>query len=119
MMILPLNEGLRIHKKKLQNRLRRVLVFDTSRAIPLFVKKWGLVFRRVLVLIQVERIFFVNERSVCFIIQVRLIFGLKNVLLRVACALSYIQEEKEKVTHKMWITIHPILPFGCGYGSIG
>ena len=44
----------RIRKKKLQNRLRRVLVFDTSRAFSLPVQKRGLVVRRVLVLIQVK-----------------------------------------------------------------
>ena len=87
-------------QEKLQNRLRRVLVFDTSRAFSLSVQKRGLVVRRVLVLIQVkcflrgcktakwhlrvclsllqvEVDFFVDERSVCFIIQVELIFGLK------------------------------------------
>ena len=50
---------LRIHvriREKMQNRLRRVLVFDTSERIK-------------------KHVFFVHERSVCLSIQVELIFA--------------------------------------------
>ena len=44
--------------------------------------------------------------------------GRKIVYLRAACALSYIQEGTEKIPIKMWITVPPIFPFGCGYCRI-
>ena len=82
------------YAKKMQNRLRRVLVFDTSRTFSLPIQKRGLVVRRVLVLIQVKGFlrgcktakwhlrvclsllqvevdFFVDERSVCLVIYTR------------------------------------------------
>ena len=45
--------------------------------------------------------------------------GRKNAYLRSACALSYIQERKEKLPHKNMDNSPTDFAFGCGYGSIG
>ena len=78
------------YAKKMQNRLRRVLVFDTSRAFSLPVQKRGLVVRRVLV-------FDTSGAD----------FWLKNTLLRAACALSYIQEKiTSDFPFRLWLLSH-------------
>ena len=109
---------LRIHvriREKMQNRLRRVLVFDTSERIKnvffssmsvacAYLYKWSWFLPK-------------NDRWPQSVL-VYYKYALKIPFVRVACALSYIQERTKKQPIEMWITVLPIFPFGCGYCRI-